>query len=214
MRGIFVTGTDTDVGKTFVACGIAAALKRRGVDAGVMKPISSGGAEDARSLIRAAAVDDSLDLVSPIRLKEPLSPHLAARRQGIRIDLRAIDQAWRELKGRHEIVIVEGAGGLLVPIRDGFTMADLAKRLKLPLLIVARDALGTINHTTLTVEAARSRGLKILGVVVNRSRPGRPDLAERLNPDAIAKAAKVDVIASVPWRPAARVFDPMARALA
>lgn len=213
MFGIFVTGTDTDVGKTFVACGIAAALKRRGVNVGVMKPISSGGAEDARALIRAAAVDDSPDLVSPIRLKEPLSPHLAAQRQGIRIDFQAIDRAWRELKARHEIVIVEGAGGLLVPIRDGFTMADLAKRLRLPLLIVARDALGTINHTSLTVEAARSRGLSVAGVVVNRCRPGKPDQAERLNPAAIAGAARVGILGSLPWRPGNAAFDAIAKAL-
>jgi dethiobiotin synthetase len=84
----------------------------------------------------------------------------------------------------------------------------------LPLLIVARDALGTINHTTLTVEAARKRGLKILGVVANRSRPGRPDLAERLNPEAIAEAARVDVLASLPWHPSPRAFAPIAKALA
>ena len=207
MGSIFVTGTDTDVGKTFVACGIAAALKRRGVDVGVMKPVASGRAEDAHALILAAGVDDPLDLVNPVRFKDPISPHLAARRERRRIDLRSIDRAYRELRRRHDVLIVEGAGGLLVPIRDGFTMADLAKRWGAPLLIVARDALGTINHTTLTVEAARRRALKVLGVVVNRSRPGRPDLAERLNPDAIAKAARVRVLANLPWRPSGRSFD-------
>ena len=211
---MFVTGTDTHVGKTFVACGIAEALRRRGVDVGVMKPVASGAGDDARELIKAAGVSDPLDLVNPIRLKEPLSPHLAARREGKRVDVRRIDRAYRELARRHDVMIVEGAGGLLVPIRDGFTMADLAKRLGLPLLIVARDALGTINHTTLTVEAARSRGLKILGVVVNRSRQGRPDLAERLNPAAIAQAARVKVLASVPWRPPAKAFESIAKALA
>jgi dethiobiotin synthetase len=213
-QAVFVTGTDTGVGKTFVAAGLAAALKRRGVDVGVMKPVASGAADDARALIRAAGVDDPLDLVNPIRLKEPISPHLAARREGRRIDLRVIDRAYRELARRHDVVIVEGAGGLLVPIRDGFTMADLAKRLGLPLLIVARDALGTINHTTLTVEAARARGLKVLGVVVNRMKPGRPDLAERLNPKAIADAARVPVLASLPWRPAKRAFNVIAKVLA
>lgn len=211
---IFVTGTDTNVGKTYVAAGIAAALRRQGVDVGVMKPIASGRLDDARLLIKASGTADPLDLVNPIRLKEPLSPHLAAKRQGIRIDLKRIDRAFATLRSRHDFVIVEGAGGLLVPIRDGFTMADLARRMGLPLLIVARDALGTINHTMLTVEAARSRGLKVLGVVVNRSRPGRPDLAERLNPKAIADATGVPVLASLPWRPGSRAFDAIARALA
>jgi len=214
MKGVFVTGTDTEVGKTFVAAGVAAALKRRGVDVGVMKPVATGRSDDARQLLKASGSRDPLDLVNPVHFKAPLSPHLAAKREGARADLRSIDRAFATLSSRHEFMIVEGAGGLLVPIRDGFTMADLAKRLRLPLLIVARDALGTINHATLTVEAARSRGLKVLGVVVNRSKPGRPDLAERLNPDAIAQAARVEIIASLPWRPGRSAFDVIARVLA
>ena len=214
MKSVFVTGTDTGVGKTFVAAGLAAALKRRGVDVGVMKPIATGRSDDARQLLKASGAKDPLDLVNPVHFKAPLSPHLAAKREGSSADLKGIDRAFATLKSRHEFVIVEGAGGLLVPIRDGFTMADLAGRLGLPLLIVARDALGTINHTTLTVEAARSRGLKVLGIVVNRSRPGRPDLAERLNPQAMAKAAKVQVLASIPWRPRDGAFDAIAQALA
>lgn len=213
MKSVFVTGTDTGVGKTFVAAGLAAALRRRGVDVGVMKPVATGRSDDAKSLLKASGARDPLDLVNPVHLKAPLSPHLAAKLEKTRVDVRRIDRAFQELQARHEVVIVEGAGGLLVPIRDGFTMADLAKRLGLPLLIVARDTLGTINHTTLTVEAARSRSLKVLGVVVNRSHPGRPDLAERLNPAAIAEAACVKVLASLPWRPAARSFDQLASEL-
>jgi dethiobiotin synthetase len=213
MRGLFITGTDTDVGKTFVAAGLAAALTRRGVDVGVMKPVATGDSDDARRLLEASGSGDPLDLVNPIHLKAPLSPHLAARLEKRRIDLRAVDRAFAKLKSRHEIVIVEGAGGLLVPIRDGFTMADLAKRFQLPLLIVARDSLGTINHTSLSVEAARSRGLTVLGVVVNRSRPGKPDQAERLNPAAIAGAARVGILGSLSWNPTRAAFDAIAKAL-
>src|SRR5262245_31845433 len=97
MHGVFITGTDTDVGKTFVAAGIAAALRRRGVNVGVMKPVASGNADDARALIKASGSRDPLDLVNPIRLKRPLSPHLAARLQGVRIDLRVIERAFRKL---------------------------------------------------------------------------------------------------------------------
>ena len=211
---MFVTGTDTGVGKTFVAAGLAAALKRRGVDVGVMKPVATGRSGDARALLKASGSRDPIDLVNPIHLEAPLSPHLAAKLQETRVDLAKICRAFKVLAERHDVLIVEGAGGLLVPIRDGFTMADLAKRLGLPLLIVARDSLGTINHATLTMEAARSRGLEVMGVVVNRLRPGRPDLAERLNPEAIARAARVAVLASLPWRPRARAFDPIAKALA
>lgn len=213
MRSLLVTGTDTDVGKTFVAAGLAAALRRRGVDVGVMKPVATGSSDDARVLMAASGSGDPLDLVNPIHLKAPLSPHLAAKREGTRVDLRRIDRAFQLLVSRHDLIIVEGAGGLLVPIREGFTFADLAKRLRLPLLVVARDTLGTINHTSLTVEAARARGLKILGIVVNRSRPGRPDLAERLNPAAIAEATGVPVLASLPGRPPARAFDELATTL-
>jgi len=213
IRSLLVTGTDTDVGKTFVAAGLAAALRRRGVDVGVLKPVATGRSEDARILLAASKSGDPLPLVNPIHLKAPLSPHLAAKLEGMRVDLRVIDRAYKALVARHEVVIVEGAGGLLVPIREGFTFADLAKRLRWPLVIVARDALGTINHTSLTVEAARARGLKILGIVVNRSHPGRPDLAERLNPAAIAETTGVRVLASIPWRPENGAFDAIARAL-
>lgn len=212
MKAVFVTGTDTGVGKTFVAAGLAAALRRRGVDVGVMKPVATGRSGDARALIRASGSRDSLKLINPVHLKAPLSPHLAAKLESKRVDVRVIERAFKALLTRHEGVIVEGAGGLLVPIRDGFTFADLAKRLRLPLLIVARDTLGTINHTSLTVEAARARGLKVLGVVVNRTKSGRPDLAERLNPAAIAEATGVPVLAVLPWRPSARAFDALTRA--
>ncbi|HTF56182.1 MAG TPA: dethiobiotin synthase [Planctomycetota bacterium] len=207
MRSLLVTGTDTDVGKTFVAAGLAAALRRRGVDVGVMKPVATGRTDDARILMAASGSGDPLELVNPVHLKAPLSPHLAAKLEGKRVDLRVIERAYRALIARHRVVIVEGAGGLLVPIRDGFTFADLAKRLRLPLLIVARDTLGTINHTSLTVEAARARGLKILGIVVNRISPGRRSLAERMNPAAIGKATGVPILASLPWRPPAGAFD-------
>jgi dethiobiotin synthetase len=114
MDGIFVTGTDTGVGKTFVAAGIAAALRRRGIDVGVMKPVMTGRSNDTRKLILASGARDPIELVNPIRLKAPLSPHLAAKLEKTVVDLRRIDRAFRELKSRHEVVIVEGAGGLLV----------------------------------------------------------------------------------------------------
>jgi len=212
MKAVFVTGTDTGVGKTFVAAGLAAALRKRGIDVGVMKPVATGRSGDARALIKASGSRDPLDLINPIHLKAPLSPHLAAKLEGKRVDVHVIERAFKTLVARHEVVIVEGAGGLLVPLRDKFTMADLAKRLRLPIVIVARDSLGTINHTSLTIEAARARGLKVLGVVVNRTKPGRPDLAERLNPSAIAAATKVPILAVLPWRPPDRSFDALTRA--
>jgi dethiobiotin synthetase len=168
---LFVTGTDTGVGKTVVACAIAERLRAQDVDVGVMKPIETGvgsqGPLDAIALVESAGVTDPLDLVCPVRLALPTAPDVAAEAEGRTIDLEVVRGAFAALRARHDAVIVEGAGGLLVPIARGHTMADLARELRLPLLIVARGRLGTVNHTLLTVEVAAGRGLPIAGVVIS-----------------------------------------------
>lgn len=173
MAGFFVSGTDTGVGKTFVACALARGLRAAGLDLGVMKPAETGvpdaGPEDARALIAAAGVDDPLELVCPVQLDLPAAPLVAAREQGLKVDLAAIDAAWAELTRRHEHMLVEGAGGLLVPLDEQLDMAGLAARLGLPILLVARAALGTINHTLLSIEACDRRGLDLIGVVVSHA---------------------------------------------
>jgi dethiobiotin synthetase len=208
-RSILVTGTDTGVGKTLVSGGIAAALARRGVDVGVMKPFATGAvrvggrlvSDDARFLQQAAGVEDPLDLINPSCLRPPLAPSMAARVAGTKIDLKAVEEAWRTLNARHSTMIVEGVGGLLVPLLTGLTVADLARRWKLPLVIVTRPALGTINHTKLTVLAARSYKLKILGLVLNSATAARRGLAERLNPAALAEETGLPILGEIPYRP-------------
>ena len=200
IRGVFVTATDTGAGKTAVTAGIAALLRRRGVDVGVFKPVSSGGTADARLLARAAGVTDALELVNPVRLDAPLSPNVAAELEGRQVPLEPIDDAYSRLTGLHDIVLVEGVGGLLVPIRDDFLVADLARRLDLPLLVVARAALGTINHTMLTLEAAETRNLEVTGVVYNTTGPGDPRAA-RTNPDVICRLSGVRSLGIVPNDP-------------
>jgi dethiobiotin synthetase len=169
--GLFVTGTDTGVGKTVVACALAERLRARGVDVGVMKPIETGvgpqGPLDAIALAESAECDDPLELVCPVRLELPAAPDVAAEAEGRRIDLGAVRAAHDALRARHELLLVEGAGGLLVPIVPGFMMAELARELGLPLLVVTRGRLGTVNHTLLTLEAARARGLALAGVVIS-----------------------------------------------
>lgn len=171
VRGVFVTGTDTGVGKTLVACALIRGLRHRGVDVGGMKPIETGvGAEgplDAIALRRAAGDADPLDDVCPQRFAMPAAPTVAAQAEGRRVDLDAIDAAHARLRARHDFLVVEGAGGLLVPAAGGLAMADLAARLELPLLLVARASLGTINHTRLSLEVARARNLRVIGVVVS-----------------------------------------------
>ncbi len=179
MRGVFVTGTDTGVGKTFVACALARALREAGVDVGVMKPIETGvpeaGPEDARALREAAGVEDPLELICPVRFALPASPEAAARAEDRSVSLDAIRDAFDELTRRHAFVLVEGAGGLLVPIDAGTDMADLARAFDLPLLLVARAALGTVNHTRLSLEVAEARGLEVLGVVLSHSTGPLPE---------------------------------------
>lgn len=171
--GFFVTGTDTGVGKTVVACALVRALRGAGFDVGAMKPIETGVGEagplDALALRAAAGNADPLDDVCPIQFSLPAAPNVAAAHQGKKIDLEEVHEAFHRLTARHAAVVVEGAGGILVPTVTGSTMADLARDLKLPLVIAARAALGTINHTLLTLEAARSRGLDVAGVVISCS---------------------------------------------
>lgn len=211
MNSFMVTGTDTGVGKTVVAGGLAAALRRRGLDAGVMKPVATGArrgvSEDAVLLRKAAGVDDPLSLINPIALAPPLAPSAAARRP---LDLRPVRAAYRELSRRHDLVVVEGIGGLLVPLRPRWTVAHLAKRLRLPILIVTRARLGTLNHTALTVLAARAFGLEILGLVVNHAEPGRGD---RRTWASLEVETGVPILAVLPRRPRASAFDALALGL-
>ena len=197
-KGIFITATDTGVGKTLVAAGLAALLRERGIDVGVMKPVSAGGDEDVCTLVRASGAADPLDLVSPVRLKSPLSPNVASQREGVAIDPDRIVEAFSRLSSAHDVVIVEGAGGLLVPITDTFSMADLGVRLGLPVLIVARAALGTINHTLLTVEAAQARGLSVLGVVYNTADPEVEPIAAYTSPDVVTRITGVPSLGTLP----------------
>jgi dethiobiotin synthetase len=191
VRGLFVTGTDTGVGKTLVARALVRGLRERGVDVGVMKPVETGvgaaGPEDALALRAAAGTSDPLDLVCPFALALPAAPTVAAAAEGRSVELATIAHAFAKLASRHECMVVEGAGGLLVPLAKGAHMADLARELGLPLLVVARAALGTINHTPLTLEAARTRALRVAGVVISHS-SGPLSPADAANLQALREA--------------------------
>ncbi|MCZ6680521.1 MAG: dethiobiotin synthase [Candidatus Poribacteria bacterium] len=206
-KGVFITGTDTEIGKTVIAGGLAAMLKAAGVDVGVMKPIASGGvehegrivSEDAIFLKRAALVDDDLDLINPLCLRHPLAPSVAAEIEEVTIDLRQIDAAFNQLGRKHEFIVVEGVGGIAVPIGGDLLVAHLAQRFQLPLLIVARPDLGTINHTMLTVAFARSFGLDPRGIVLNGLRDESKGLAEETNPKEIARMTHLPIMGVVPF---------------
>jgi dethiobiotin synthetase len=225
--GIFITGTDTEVGKTFVAAGLTKALVGLGLDVGVMKPIATGGrrtphglvSEDALALVEAAGVTDEASLVNPVCLEPPLAPLVAARIEGRRVDLGAVWRAYEALAARHEFLVVEGIGGLLVPIDEGATVLDLILMLRLPALVVTGPGLGTINHTLLTVRCAREHGVEVVGLVINAAQPG-PKLAEgakavETNPAVLEEWCKVPVLANLPYNPNldahAELFSTLAR---
>ena len=207
IRSIFVTGTDTGVGKTVVAAGIAAALARRGIDVGVMKPVATGGrrrgrrltSADAELLRKAAGVRDPLERVNPVCLEPPLAPSVASRLSRRPVDLGLVRKAFATLASTHDCLVVEGIGGLMTPLRERTPVAVLARRLGLPVLIVTRPTLGTINHTVLTARAARSCGLAVLGLVVNYHARFRIGAAERTNPRVLAAEAGAPLLGVVPF---------------
>lgn len=206
MRGLLITGTDTGVGKTVVGCGLARMLRNKGYSVGVLKPVETGWdgppgswPPDARMLAEGAQVDDPPQLVAPCVYRQPLAPLVAARLSGRPVDLEKIEAAWRALQNR-DWVLVETAGGLSVPVTEKLDWAALAARWQLPVLVVARPTLGTINHTFLTVHYARSWSLPVVGVVIC-GYPDRPDLAERTNPQIIEEWCQVPVLGIIPYCP-------------
>jgi len=192
-KGFFITGTDTGVGKTFVAGLIINALKEKGIDVAVMKPVETGCAEkkgilmpnDALFLQKTAGVTDDLNLVNPYRFKEPIAPSAAARFERKTIKLSKIKNCYQRLASKHDFIIVESAGGLLVPLNRKETILDLIKLLKLPVIIIASINLGAINHTLLTVKYAKEAGIKVKGIIFNHPEENKKG------------SAKLDVIKEV-----------------
>jgi dethiobiotin synthetase len=202
MRGLFVTATDTGVGKTEVACALLRNARAAGIDAIGMKPAQSGHvpgeASDAERLRDACGGAEPLDAVCPYTFAAPLAPAVAARLEGKTVSLERILARARALASRHEAVLVEGAGGLLVPLTQGETYADLARALGLAALVVGRAGLGTVNHVALTVEALRARGIPLAGIVLNRTSPS-DDPSVPYNAAEIARITHCKPVATLPF---------------
>jgi dethiobiotin synthetase len=201
LRGVFVTGTGTEVGKTVVAAVIARAHAASGETVTAFKPAVSGlevdGEADHALLRRAAGSSQSDDEIAPYRYDPPVSPHLGAELAGEPIDPAHLLAAARTAGARAEFVVCEGVGGLLVPLTLGYLVRDLARDLALPLVVAASPNLGTINHTLLTVESARAVGLDVAAVVLTPW-PGDPGVVESSNREAIERLAQVRVEALPP----------------
>jgi dethiobiotin synthetase len=199
LRGIFVTGTGTGVGKSVVSAAICAALAARGEKVAAFKPVITGLDErdgdwplDDELLAQHASAGQSREEVSPHRFGPPVSPHLAAEMADEQIEPLALAREARERAEKADALVCEGIGGLMVPLAGGFVVRDLAVELDLPLVIAAKTGLGTINHTLLTIEAARAAGLNVTGVVLTPW-PEEPDAVQKNNRETIGRLGDVDV---------------------
>jgi len=205
-KGVFVSATDTSVGKTTLAAGLVGFLKRQGIDVGVMKPVASGAIEcdsgrlisqDAEMLVKFSESSDPWEWINPYCLATPVTPALAAKIEGVTIDLTRIQSCFAELSKKHEFVVVEGAGGIMSPIFENLLVADLISALGLPVIIVSRTVLGTINHTLMTFECLRRREIGILGFFLNRF-PRKPNLSESTSAEIITSVSGVAHFGSIP----------------
>lgn len=206
-QGIFITGTDTGVGKTVVTAGILRWLRGQGVDAVPMKPVQTGAVRQGGRLVApdlvfslaVAGIKPSAgeaELMLPYAYEPACSPHLAGRLANRYAEIPEIVSCADKLLQNHQVIIVEGAGGIMVPLNESATMLDLMKALAYPVVLAARFSLGTINHTLLSVQALRAAGLNVLGVVFNRTEPpqAKDGFIEADNPEAIARFGDVPVL--------------------
>lgn len=204
-KGIFVVGTDTGVGKTIVAAGLTLALRSRGIRVGVMKPIATGCLGHAGRLVSMdaaylmeAALMDTPALVSPVRYRNPVAPSIAAMVEKVEVNIESIVDAYKQLQKEFDFIVVEGIGGVLVPIKENYFMSNLVEALDLPALIVTSSKLGTINHTLLSVEALLIRGIEIAGIIMNGVTVNNISLAEVTNPKTVADLSSQPFLGTLP----------------
>jgi len=206
-QAIFISGTDTGVGKTFFTCGLARLLKSYGYSVGVMKPAETGCQlregqlypEDAWRLKEASACAEPIEKICPYRLSDPLAPSIAAARAAVNIDVERLLTLLDEIKSAHDITLIEGAGGLMVPLVASYTFADFARVAKLPVIVVAANKLGVINHLLLSLELASCKGLTLLGYVLNRP-TSESSLAADTNREVLSGLTGVACLGELPFQ--------------
>lgn len=207
MRGLFITGTSTGVGKTAVAAGLAWALRKRKVNVGVMKPFATANrafskkyrSQDTAMLARAAGVDDPDSDLNPFFYSLAASPLVASQlKRELPASIEKALQALQALAKKHDFMIVEGIGGIMVPLTENESVADFAKRACLPVVIVSTSMLGTLNHTLLTVMACKEFGINLRGIIVNKM-PKKPSIVEQKAPEVIERLTGIKVLGTVPF---------------
>ena len=213
MKSYFVTGTDTGVGKTEITAALAACLKKREIDVGVMKPIASGipqktgfKSSDVSLLCNASGVKDSEEIVNPVFLPLPTSPYDATKILHLSVDMPLIFEKFQELLKRHQILLVEGIGGIMTPITKNFFVADMIKAMGLETIIVTRATLGTLNHTVMTIKMCQQYDISVKGIIINYfDEKGTP--SERNAPNTIYELTGVPIIGIVPFVKDYKKFD-------
>jgi len=213
MAGLFVTGTDTGVGKTRIAVALMAALQDHGLRVAAMKPVSAGCErsaaglrnDDALALQAQSSIALPYELLNPYALEPPIAPHIAAREAGLELQMDTLLEACAQIESRADYVVVEGAGGWLVPLDGQQTLADLAAALAFPVVMVVGIRLGCINHALLTAQAVRARGLKLAGWVANEITPSSPRADE--NVQSLGERLAAPLLGRVPFAPRATVDE-------
>jgi dethiobiotin synthetase len=190
--GLFIPGTDTDVGQTYIACVLAVALRQQGLRVAALKPVATGSRADARALKKAAALVEPLERINPLYLRYPLAPLVSARLSGVTLDFSVVWDTCRAFKKKYDFTIVEGVGGLLVPLREDMTVLQMIRKIGFPVLVVARAGLGTINHTLMTVDKLRQQKVAIAGIAL--SGRSRMTLAEKTNPGLLREVTGLPVV--------------------
>ena len=208
--GIFITATDTGVGKTLVTSALVAYLTQRGIDVGVMKPVETGVSQstkaqsDGARLRRAAGSHDPIAEVCPYVFRLPVAPLSAARAEGTTVRMATIIRAFRALRKKHVLVVVEGVGGVHVPITGTVDVLDLIQRMRLPAIVVGQSGLGGVNHALLTIHALRQKKIPILALVLNQLRPLRTKTAqiqEQSTVTLLRRLTGVPVVGPLPYSP-------------
>ena len=206
-KSYFITGTDTNVGKTVITACLLTLYRKHGVDAGVMKPIETGvdqncsseSNSDAKFLLTVSGNKDPLEEVCPIRLKPATSPLQATRITDQTVDINLILENFEKLQAKHDHMLVEGIGGLLVPLTESYLVSNLIRDMNLPVIIVSRVSLGTINHTLLTVKVAQETGINIAGVIFNHPEDRAPNDIELEQASIIQKFSNVPILGECPF---------------
>lgn len=212
--GYFITGTDTGVGKTIVTAAILRSFIKKGLKVGAMKAIETGCLNkdgillptDGMFLRDMAEMSDSIDLITPLRFENPLSPFVAAKLENSEVEIDRVFKAFDALRKKYDFIVVEGVGGLMVPLRKEekkkatfYFVRDLIKELGLSAIIITKPTLGTLNHTILTIEALKSKKIPIKGYIINFSEPAKNDIAEKTNPEALRELLDISFLGIMPY---------------